>query len=74
VLAGQFGPVGVWAFNRSNANWQTLHSCTPVLSLAADYNGSVFASFPGFAVYEFNPSAGWRVRTYSTANLIGLGY
>ncbi len=72
-VVASFPGFGVAKFILSIGYWQTLHNSLPAQTIATDLYGNVFASFAGYGLYEFNPYYGWRLRTQSATNLIGLG-
>jgi hypothetical protein len=58
VVVGQFGTQGVWEFNRTSGTWVQLTPANASV-LAADPQGDVAASFPGYGVWLFKPAGGW---------------
>jgi hypothetical protein len=59
VVVAQFGATGVWRFNPSSGTWTHLTPSTASL-LATDRVGDAVADFPGYGVWLYKASTGWK--------------
>jgi hypothetical protein len=59
ALVAQFGNQGVWQYDRTTGSWAQLTPANATL-LATDGNGDVAAEFPGYGLWEYQPSSGWQ--------------
>jgi hypothetical protein len=59
ALVAQFGNQGVWQYDRTTSSWAQLTPANAAL-LATDGSGDVAAEFPGYGLWEYQPSSGWQ--------------
>jgi hypothetical protein len=69
TVVGQYGNQGVWQFNPAAGVWTQLTAANATI-LTSDPLGDVFAEFPHYGVWMYQPSAGWQQLTTSDASVL----